>query len=146
MFSTQSEQGKTTAIAASIPVLPGDAIPCLAGRANPGIEVAREDEMVRHWYSSIHRMKVIIELVCDFVRVGHGRGICTYDSGTLLAKQGELEHHQLVIHSLVQVDQLLNKVVLCSKADTCFLFGFTAMTALEEYVTTFSFCELSFVG
>ncbi|KYO33637.1 hypothetical protein Y1Q_0008787 [Alligator mississippiensis] len=98
MFSTYSEQQKTIAIAASDPMLADDAIPCLAIRANPGIEVAKENETFRLWYSSDRGVEVIIELVLDFVRVGH--------------------------------------------ADTCFPFGFAAMTTPEECVTIFSFIRL----
>ncbi|KYO39487.1 hypothetical protein Y1Q_0021123 [Alligator mississippiensis] len=102
MFSTYSELEKTLAIAVSNPMLPKDVIPCLVVRASPDIEVTKEDVAVRLWYRSDHGAEVIVELVLDFVGVGHGRGIRTGDIGRLFAKKEELGHHQSVIHSLWQ--------------------------------------------
>ncbi|KYO27025.1 hypothetical protein Y1Q_0018192 [Alligator mississippiensis] len=69
------EQQKTIAIAASTPMLPDDAIPCLVVRANLGTEVAKKDEAVKLWYSSDHAVEVIVELVLDFVGVDCGRSV-----------------------------------------------------------------------
>jgi len=109
-----------------------DLFPCLVVFIYTGIEVAKEEELVRLRNTGDEGFQFFIELLLSVVGVGHVRSVGADEGSGSPPAQGELEFHKAIIQAFWNAVELLGEVIFDSKTDACLTSLFTAAATPEK--------------
>nr|VZI02154.1 unnamed protein product [Spirometra erinaceieuropaei] len=86
--------------------------------ADAGVEVAKDNQLVRLRHSRQEGVQVLVEFVSDGVGVGHRRNVGADDGGELASSpERQAEAHQAIVDALRQTGQSSHDVVPNGEGD-----------------------------
>ena len=110
MLSAGLVKEETITITVADYVFPNHPFPGGVVAADSGIEVAKDDKIVGVWNCCNNRGQVFVELVLQFIWIGHSGCINTDQGGKFLpVRQREPQRHEGVVHSFRRASQLSDK-------------------------------------
>nr|VZI42021.1 unnamed protein product [Spirometra erinaceieuropaei] len=115
--------------------------------ADAGVEVAKDNQLVRLRHSRQEGVQVLVEFVSDGVGTGHRRSVGTDDGGKLASSpERQAEAHQAVVDSIRQTGQSSHDVGPDGEGDARVSSLCPGSTTPEEGVTGTHLLQLALFG